>query len=418
MQKLLEINDFIEKYKFIVRSIKGQYAVDKTGNPITKRYAIIKIKNLKTNSETIHPITDFIISKWKNLSFNTMKSAAHTITMFLNFLLDNKKTLEIKSIIELNFEHGTAFLNELSYNMTPKKTVKKHERILAVFFDYLIESNFLDKKELEVKRVSVINGFYLNNNIISPFKGVIYHSTKDDNSNKVLHQLPDEYILRFLETAYLMNSPIALGIYMQFLGGLRSGECCNLRLKDCRLLGDEGEYGFLLNLSADRELRNDINSTDASNYIKRKRWQFVYGFKNWSVLFYQRHFLKSNLNHAEGNKPLFINRDGLAMTGSSYYYHFNNIKHEFLKNLRQSTNSKDRLNAITLENCKWSTHIGRGIFSNLLAEEADNVYDVSFPRGDNNFESVKPYLANSRKMKEKIENKLSEMYSNELLFLD
>ena len=113
-----------------------------------------------------------------------------------------------------------------------------------------------------------------------------------------------------------------------------------------------------------------------------------------------------------GDSPLFINRDGLALSGSSYYYHFRRIKEAFLKTLRESNSSKDRLNAITLEASKWSSHLGRGIFSNLLAEEADNLYDISFPRGDKSFSSVKPYLANTSRIKKKIESKLNAIYED------
>src|SRR5699024_6561754 len=111
-----------------------------------------------------------------------------------------------------------------------------------------------------------------------------------------------------------------------------------------------------------------------------------------------------------GDSTLFIISVGLSLSGSCYYYHLNKIKEAFLKTLRESNNSKERLNAVTLEASKWSSHLGRGVFSNLLAEEADNLYDISFPRGDKSFKSVKPYLANTNRIKKKIENKLSSLY--------
>lgn len=412
---LVEIDNFKQKYKFVVRSIWGQYAANNDGSPIYKQYIVIKIKNSKTDSEIIHPITEFILAKWKNLSFNTMKASAYTVTMFLNFLIENKGYFQLKNLSELKFEHGTAFLNELTYKKTPKSTVKKHERILIVFFDYLIENGLIDNSEMSITKISVVNQLNIITKTNSPFNKVEYYKNSDSYS---IHQLPEEYILKFLEVAYQMNSPIALGIYMQFFGGLRTGEECNLRVKDVQLLGASGEDGFLVNLSADRNLRLDLNNTTGSNYIKNKRWQIVFGFKNWSVLFYKRHMLNIQSNQLNGDSPLFLNRAGLAMTGSSYYYHFKKIKSVFLKSLRESPHSKDRLNAITLENCKWSTHIGRGIFSNLLAEEADNVYDISFPRGDKNFNSVRPYIANSKKMKTKLEAKITEIYENNLVELE
>lgn len=411
---VLYVKNFKKKYKFVVRSVWGQYAVNSDGSPITKQYVVLKIKNIETNSELIHPITDFVLSNWKHRSFNTMKASAFTVAMFLNYLLGNKNYYNLKSLSQLELTHGTAFLNELTYKKMPKKTVKKHEKVLTRFFKYLVEKEIIDESKDEFKEKIVSN--YSNVEITkSPFKEIEYFNNSTSFS---IHQLPDEYILRFLEVAYQLNSCISLGIYMQFFGGLRTGEVCNLRVKDLQLLGPYGEDGFLVNLSADRHLRDDLKNTAGSDYIKSKRWQIVFGFKNWSSLFYKRHMTSLLPKHVSSDSPLFINRDGLGLTGSSYYYHFNKVKAVFLKTLRESTYAKDRLNAIALEASKWSSHLGRGIFSNLLAEEAENLYDVSFPRGDRSFNSVKPYLANTSRIKKKIENKISEIYKNDQPFLE
>src|SRR5699024_6496343 len=340
----------------------------------------------------------------KNSSFNTMKASAYTVTMFLNFLIANKKYYNIKSLSQLELFHGSIFLNELSYNKTPKKTVIKHEKILIKLFEFLARKEIIN----ENKFIEKVGANSPNTKVImkSPFEGIEYYN--NNSSNYSIHELPEEYILRFLEVAYHLNSYVALGIYMQYFGGLRTGEICNLRISDVQLLGSYGEEGFVLNLSQDRHLRNDLNNTAGSDYIKSKRWQIVFGFKNWSRLFYERH-MSSRLD-IYGESPLFINSAGLGLTSSSYYYHFNSVKNAFLKTLRESNDAKDRLNAITLESSKWSSHIGRGVFSNLLAEEADNLYDVSFPRGDKSFNSVKPYLANTTRIKRKIEKRISEIY--------
>ena len=406
-QNVIGIKKVGNDYKYVVRSIWGQYAADSDGRPITKQYVVLKIKNTKTESEVIHPLTEFILINWKHLSFNTMKSSANTVVMFLNFLIDNKKYYNLKSLHQLELLHGTAFLNELTYKKTPKQTVKRHETILDRFFDFLFEKKIIN---YEVKEQKMLSNTSKTNVLKSPFVEVEYYQS---NTHSSIHQLPDEYILRFLEVAYQLNSCISLAVYMQFFGGLRTGEICNLRVKDVQLLGSYGEEGFILNLTQDRHLRDDLNNTAGSDYIKSKRWQIVLGFKNWSKLFFEKHLYSQLPKGVSGDSPLFINRDGLALSGSSYYYHFKKIKSAFLKTLRESGNPKDKLNAITLEASKWSSHLGRGVFSNLLAEEADNLYDISFPRGDKSFKSVKPYLANTNRIKKKIENKLSSLYKQD-----
>jgi len=405
-KEVLCVENFRNEYKYVVRSIWAQYAADSDDQPITKQYVVLKIKNIETKSEVIHPLTEFILINWKHLSFNTMKSSAYTIVMFLNFLIDNKQYYNLKNLSQLEILHGSAFLNELTYTKTPKQTVKRHEIILTRFFDFLFDKEIIN---YEIKEKLVMNNSNERVVLKSPFLEVEYYQS---NTHYSIHQLPDEYILRFLEVAYQLNSCISLAVYMQFFGGLRTGEICNLRVKDVQLLGSYGEEGFILNLTEDRHLRDDLNNTAGSDYIKSKRWQIVLGFKNWSKLFFEKHSSSQLPKGVSGESPLFINRDGLALSGSSYYYHFTKIKEAFLKTLRESGSSKDRLNAITLEASKWSSHLGRGVFSNLLAEEADNLYDISFPRGDKSFNSVKPYLANTSRIKKKIESKLTEFYEN------
>src|SRR5690625_6368208 len=90
----------------------------------------------------------------------------------------------------------------------------------------------------------------------SPFLEVEYYQS---NTHYSIHQLPDEYILRFLEVAYQLNSCISLAVYMQFFGGLRTGEICNLRVKDVRLLCSFGGEGFILNFIEDFIFRDDLN---------------------------------------------------------------------------------------------------------------------------------------------------------------
>ena len=58
------------------------------------------------------------------------------------------------------------------------------------------------------------------------------------------------------------------------------------------------------------------------------------------------------------------------MTGASYRYYFTNAKKTFIDYLKQSQDPNDKIASISLSNTDWSTHIGRGIFTNMLAEVA------------------------------------------------
>lgn len=92
---------------------------------------------------------------------------------------------------------------------------------------------------------------------------------------------------------------------------------------------------------------------------------------------------------------LFINRDGKAMTAESYKYRFNKVKAEFLNYLKIIDDPKYN----DYSTFKWSTHIGRGIFTNfIISQGLCTIQGVFNPRlladlrGDKNTSSAKDYI--------------------------
>lgn len=100
------------------------------------------------------------------------------------------------------------------------------------------------------------------------------------------------------------------------------------------------------------------------------------------------------------------------MSAKSYRQYFNKLKKEFIRLLQQSPNIQDKLLAHHLNISKWSTHIGRGLFSNLLAEIAQNPYDISVPRGDSSILSALSYLKKTSRFKIKLEERVNHMHGN------
>lgn len=64
----------------------------------------------------------------------------------------------------------------------------------------------------------------------------------------IAHDLPEQYILPFIELAVKTANPIALGIYMQCFGGIRQGELVNIRKSDVNSIGSYGEFGLVVRL--------------------------------------------------------------------------------------------------------------------------------------------------------------------------
>ncbi|MED3727100.1 site-specific integrase [Priestia filamentosa] len=366
------------------------------------KYAMIALKNEITNVSVIHPISDFILKNWKHSLFNTQKHHANNIIKFLNFLITNNHQYRIKSLEDIDIEHGTEFLNHLTYKEhKPKGTVRGFENTLIKFYLFLYDKAIIQTNVND--RVNIYSGKHAP---LSPFQNVHFLHQK---KKEILHFIPEQYIFLFLELAYQLQPNIALGVYMQFFGGLRVGELVNLRVMDLKTIGPYGQDGLLADLQT-RNFRDDLKSTCGNDFVKKPRIQLIYGYKDILRTFYKQHM--RNIIIAKGDEPLFQNKQHNALTGSMYRYYFNNLKKQFLNYLRQSDNPVDNINALSLENTSWSTHIGRGIFSNLIAEEAENLYEVSFSRGDSSLESVLPYFSNTKRIKEKLEQRLNGLLTS------
>ncbi|CQR46442.1 hypothetical protein BN1058_00702 [Paraliobacillus sp. PM-2] len=98
------------------------------------------------------------------------------------------------------------------------------------------------------------------------------------------------------------------------------------------------------------------------------------------------------------------------MSAKSYRQYFEKVKKYFIYCLRNSSNIDDKLLAHHLSMSKWSTHIGRGIFSNMLAEYAENPYEIAVPRGDNSLLSSLIYLKRTTRFRKKLEERINHMH--------
>ncbi|HDR7862139.1 TPA: hypothetical protein QCY32_005549, partial [Bacillus toyonensis] len=82
--------------------------------------------------------------------------------------------------------------------------------------------------------------------------------------------------------------------------------------------------------------------------------------------------------------------------------------------LKTYGNSEEKILANHLLLADWSTHIGRGTFTNLIAENTDNPLEIAFHRGDDNLLSALTYMVKTDRMRKKIEDKFDNMHENYL----
>lgn len=407
---IIAFSSKIDNLRFGVQGVRIEVLKKyRDSEPVFNRHAVIILRNKQNNRLCVHPFTDFIFYYWKYRAYNTQRLHANYLCSFLNFILiENRKKFKLTSLKELQFSHGTAFLNELSKQEKSRITIQKAERTLTLFFEFLVKKKLLIHiTESDLKK-QILYGKQNQKYTISPFKGVIKPKNKKDH---IAHDLPERYILPFIELAFKVANPIALGVYLQIFGGIRQGELVNIQRSDVTSIGSFGEFGFVIKLQQ-KNMRMDINDSSGSSGVKKPRRQIVFPIQNWLQHLYQYHL--KTYNPVDGSDALFINRDGKAMSGQSYRAYFSKLKKEFLKQLRNSTNTEDIIYSVKLEEKKWSTHLGRGIFTNLLAEEADNPYDIALPRGDSNLSTSLIYQGNTERMRSKLESRMEELYKGYL----
>ncbi|HFK1428719.1 MULTISPECIES: site-specific integrase [Bacillus] len=403
---ILPFNEEITtRIKFIMYPVWISIGRNVQGKPIQKKHATLAIKTFMTKHAIIHPLTDFIFSKWKHRNYNTMKIHTQNLAVFLNFLLRKQKNYKLYSLEHLNYEHAICFLNNLTLEGKSRATVLSYRCTIKEFFIYLSKNNL--NNTLSTSNEHLISSKNsIADYISTQFESIIVPSPEKSN---IEHDIPHIYILRFLEIVFEIANPIALGVYMQIFGGLRVGEVVNIRTSEIKLIGPYGQDGLLLNVKNSIN-RIDIKDGSGSSYVKKPRDQLILGFRDWLrqlyKLHYQQYVKDSDIN------AIFLNKKGLPMTGASYRYYFTKAKKAFINYLKHSQDPNDKIASIALSNTDWSTHIGRGIFTNMLAEVAKNPQDVALLRGDDNLSSSLEYMSNTKRMKTNLEHYLNQLYIN------
>lgn len=387
------------KYKFVVREVA---VLEREGGKWEEvRRIIIGVQDLETEIIYPHPISDFVEKEYyyKSVSLSHQKKPADYVAQFLNYIIkmidqENKDFIELKykGFKGLTIEHGEGFLkycNEERANSY--ETVKGKEMYLTHFYDFLKDQNLLEH-EPKINRYERGSGRKKKTVLVSPFKNFKYpkrgnpnefKKKKDfitpSNQNRLL------FIREFLLTAKYHDPGIALAIAIQCFGGLRGGECMNLKLSSIKRYGKGifGENGMYLEVRDNQEeLFKHIKNTDMVQ-VKSPRDQAL--LRDSILPYLYREHLKWRDKFIKHNKDynkvaLFLDEGGNAMSGQNYRKRFNKVKSIYLDLL---SNTKGRLQDYNeLKETHWSSHIGRGSFTNMCIECGMSVEQTAIARGD------------------------------------
>lgn len=404
MSKIVNLN---EKSRFYFKVESVRYVKENDVSTRTFDRAVILLVDRKTNKDIIHPFTDFIYEKYRGKKIKTQIDYANKVSTFLNFILKSKSSnKKFKSFSQLKYDDASEFLDYLSISCQ-RETVERYKRILSKFYYFLANRRLLfncKAKDFEIIKTVTPKGKVIEV-INAPFPEFDMPEATDRKRNQ--HDLSLELQALLLEIAFEEVNPIALGLALQMFGGLRVGEVVNLTYSAISTIGPFGRFGLSLNLE-DRDLRPELKNNQGKGHVKRPRnQQSISPFGIIEILF-RAH--QKRYKALDGSDAVFVNNDGKSMTYGSYLYYFSVLKKKFLDTLSNSTNPMLKAQALVLKSKRWSTHIGRGIFSNNLVEIVDNSTEFQVQRGDKNKESGSVYLADSKRLGEKFEQNTEEVF--------
>lgn len=390
---------FSNKYKFVVREVA---VLERVGGKWEEvRRIIIGVQDLETEIIYPHPLSDFIEKEYyfKSVSLSQQKGPAETVQQFLNYILESidqedKDFIELKhkGLKGLKIEHGERFFkycNEERGNSY--KTVKRKEMYLTCFYNFLKKQNLLEN-EPKIKSYERGSGRKNKTILVSPFKNFKYPKRDNPNTFKKKKDLitpsnPNRllFIREFLLTAKYYDPGIALAIAFQCFGGLRGGETMNLKRSSIKTVGIGlyGENGMYLEVRDNQtELFKHLKNTDMVQ-VKHPRDQALLRDSIVSYLYkiheeWRNNFIENMENY---NKvALFLDEKGNAMSGQNYRKRFNEVKSIYLNLL---SNTPGRLQDYReLDETHWSSHIGRGSFTNMCIECGMSVEQTAIARGD------------------------------------
>lgn len=384
-----------ESYKFIVKEIKN---VNDYDNIVS-----IMVYDKNTHIQVPHPITEFITIKYAYLgkSINSQLVPARVICRFLNYILtsiDKKDKLfmplAITGLKKLSLYHGSNYISHLTKKGLSRSTIKLYEGVLTKFFIFLNENNYINEE------IKIEYNYYKDRSTIKSLFKKSYLQTKypsKSNLNNIL-KLKDfgknryELMTLFIQVARAVSPDIALGICFQFYGGLRKGEVVNITKLDLEIVADES---MIVHIKDNRHILFTHLEDTSNEFPKRTNYLSSRLCKQvimdtplvWEI--YYKHMKNLEKKIIKNKQAIFINKDGDPMSGKVYDRRFNRIKKRFLEELLKQGRYEDYT---LLSESYWSTHIGRGIYSNILFDMDLTPTQIAIARGDTNINSSMEYV--------------------------
>lgn len=227
---------------------------------------------------------------------------------------------------------------------------------------------------------------------------------------RIFRDIPYKVFEILIPMAFRYSRDIAFGLCLQAFAGLRAGEVLSVR-QECSPLGKGITFteigGRVVKAVIDVEQEVLIRDDDVEvSMIKKERLQGVYpAFLKAFCKAYEIH--KEYLSGCTFDRdycPMFINRNGEAMTYESYRIRFHDLVNNHLRPyLIQSADPELRLYGQLLYENQLGTHALRHWFTVQLVLRGEDIGAIQYWRGDSSPDSAFEYLQNKGDLTRELE---------------
>ncbi|WP_066298137.1 hypothetical protein [Bacillus sp. FJAT-29937] len=370
----------------------------------------IGVKSFSTNNIIPSPLTNFIKRRYrdKGKGISSQRNCAYAITRFLNYvygqvILNDEDFIHLKEegICGLNLTHSARYITYLSLrakaNEITPNYVHDQMKYLVYFYYWLAEDKIIHDL-FELSYYTTGKGKNIKKVPRNPFLDNELDIILVGRDERVPNLLVDfgsrRYTLveQIIKLAQIYEPDIVLGICFQFFGGLRRSEVVNLTKQSVDLKGN-GTDGFILKVRDNQDKLFPHIKNSSHLQVKRPRDQALL-VNNLLLTVYDEHIKRLKTLEQNGiiknNYALFVSKhNGMPISGKQYHAKFMKIKSLLLKKI---SDQQDVETYTLLTDNSWSTHIGRGVFTNFLLDLGMNVTQVAIARGDRSIDSVLSYV--------------------------
>lgn len=327
----------------------------------------------------------------------TIKVWGQFICRFLNFvLIDNYSQFKIDDIKEVSIEIGNKFLEEyakgnIGGEEKSIQALQKEMKKLCKLYSYI---KSIYKKD--ATKIHKLKWKYKDNKNRVRYNN---HFSLNDNDNErlafdIFRNMPSQIFEVFLKLSKIYYPELTFAIALQAYAGLRPGEICNVRQSiDPKNPGVTYQKigsrisSFNINLTKLCQMRDDGTHVGG---IKKRRIQKVYTpYLGRVQELYQEHLvILERYEFDNGYYPMFVNKNGEAITVKSYREKIERLANVYLKEyLAKSDNPYFRRYAEILTQKKLSPHFLRHYFTVLLVLDNLTPHEIASWRGDKNLDS-------------------------------